>query len=37
MDIPKKLYIKEMIDRFEPPPMGSSKPEDFDPTVHLEQ
>jgi hypothetical protein len=25
-----------MIDKFEPPPIGKSNDEDFDPTVHLE-
>lgn len=26
----------ERIEKFEPPPIGASKVEDFDPTVHLE-
>lgn len=29
-------YTFLMIDKFDPPPVGRSKEEDFDPTVHLE-
>lgn len=25
-----------MVDTFDPPPVGRSKEEDFDPTIHLE-
>lgn len=35
-EIPKDYYIYEKIETFEPPPLGSSTIEDFDPTVHLE-
>jgi len=28
--------VKDRIGLFEPPPLGLSKEEDFDPTVHLE-
>jgi dynein heavy chain len=35
-DIPTIYFRKEMIDRYEPPPIGNSQEEDFNPTVHLE-
>ena len=36
IEIPKHHYVKDKIPRFESPPIGNSKIEDFDPTVHLE-
>lgn len=35
-DIPQEMYNIIRIDRFEPPPVGHSTNEDFDPVVHLE-
>lgn len=35
-EIPANEYKTEKIDKYEPPPFGHSKPEDFDPVVHLE-
>ena len=28
--------MTEKIDKYEPPPFGHSKPEDFDPVVHID-
>jgi hypothetical protein len=36
IDIPREFYVTDRIAKFEKPPIGESKDEDFDPTVHLE-
>ena len=35
-EIPNECYSIIMIDKFDPPPIGRSLNEDFDPVVHLE-
>lgn len=35
-EVPNENVTFIMIEKYDPPPVGRSKEEDFDPTVHLE-